>query len=143
MVIVSLVAIDMGVLLNRGFGAIPLQLLTVIIVEVGLFRATSRDGAVRRWWIGFVVGAPAYVVVDAVFHYEIRYAFIDFCHLALVKPILLALLVAIPLPQPLFFGHLTGILQVLAAILLGVICGGLTRRLAGRRHRRTVDRQSS
>ncbi len=132
MVLVALVALDLGVLLNRGFGANPLQLLTVIVVEAGLFRALFQRGGSRSWWTGFAAGALAYVMVDAVFHYEIRYVFIGFCHLAVVKPLARVLLIPVPLPEPLFFGLSAGILQVLAALLVGVIGGRLFSRLAGR-----------
>src|SRR5262245_25418781 len=127
MVIVALVALDLGLLLNRGFGANPLQVVTVIVVEVGLFRAVSRSGESPAWWIAFAAGALAYAAVDAVFHYEIRYAFIDFCHFTVVKPLVLVLLVALPLPEPLVFALLAGILQVAAALIVGALSGRMMR----------------
>jgi hypothetical protein len=135
MVVVAIIALDLGLLLNRGFGANPFQVLTVAVIEVGLFRAFSRSGGHRVWWLGFTTCGLAYVVVDAVYHYEIRYAIIDFCQLSVVKPSALALLIAVPLPEPVVFGLLAALLQVVAAILFGVgggsIAQKLTRRSAG------------
>jgi len=133
MVVVALVALDLGLLLNRGLGANPFQIVTLIVLEVGLFRALSEGGGGRAWWIGFAVGALAYVAIDGVFHYEIRYALIDSCHLAVLKPLVVVVLVAVPLPEPLVFALLAATLQVGAALLLGVLGGGLMRRLAGTR----------
>ena len=139
MAVVALIALDLGLLLNRGFGANPLQVVTVIVVEVGLYRALFRTQEGRVWWIGFAAAAIAYVAIDAMFHYEIRYAFIDFCHLAVMKPLVTVLLVALPLPEPLVFALLAGVLQVATALLLGRLGGGILRRLKG--SRRTIPVQ--
>jgi hypothetical protein len=128
MAVVALVALDLGLLLNRGFGANPLQVVTLIVVEVGLYQALSRGREGRAWWVGFSAAALAYVAIDAVFHYEIRYAFIDFCHLAVVKPLVVLLLDSLPLSEPVVFALLTSVLQVAAALLLGVLVGGSMRR---------------
>ncbi len=74
MLAVALVALDLGLLVNGAFGSNPFQVITVIVVEVDLFRAFARVGKGRAWWLGFAVCGLVFAALDVTYHYEIRYA---------------------------------------------------------------------
>ncbi len=128
MMIVGVVAVDLGLLLNRGFGANPFQLVTVLIVEAVLLRPwpPPGDARARSGRLGFAAFALVYVALDARFHYEVREA-VTRGYLALST----RRLPSWPLPQgPIAHGLLAAGLQVVLAILFGAVGGSIAGRLA-------------
>lgn len=128
MTIVGVAAVDLGLLLNRAFGANSFQLIAVLIVEAVLLRPwpPPRIAGARSRRLGFATCALVYVALDARFHYEVRNAVTE-GYLALSTQHLPSW----PLPQgPIAHGLLAAGLQVILAILFGAVGGSIAGRLA-------------
>ena len=129
MTIVGVAAVDLGLLLNRAFGANPFQIVAVLIVEALLLRPWPPPGnaRARSRRLGFAAFALVYIALDARLHYEVREAVTE-GYLALSTQHLPSW----PLPQgPIAHGLLAAGLQVVLGILFGAlggsIAGGLIR----------------
>ena len=128
MTIVGVAAFDLGLLLNRAFGANPFQLVAVLIVEAVLLRPWPPPGSsrARSRRLGFAAFALVYIALDARFHYEVREAVTE-GYLALSTRHLLSW----PLPQgPIAHGLSAAGLQVVLAVLFGTVGGSIAGRLA-------------
>jgi hypothetical protein len=68
MAVIAIIAVDLAVL-RAYFPAIPNPglVLTVVVLEVGLFRGASRRGEARAFWVGFEVSGWLYVLICSIF----------------------------------------------------------------------------
>jgi hypothetical protein len=121
MAVIAVIAADLAAL-RATFPRVPNfgLVLMILVLEVGLFRLASRQGAVRAFWIGFEVAGWVYVIKCSVFAWTVwRLSRSLFESHVLKKPISLPF----EMNQFLLFA---GILQLLVSLAIALSVGLLT-----------------
>ena len=124
MALVAVIAADLAAL-RACLPMIPNPglVLMVLVLEVGLFRVSSRRGEARAFWIGFEVSGWVYVLICSIFARTAwRLARSLFERMLLGRPVVFQ-------PEVIQYLLFAGVLQFSIALALSMIIGLIARSL--------------